>query len=105
MAWLNTPKFIDDGYRLYTEFQSYTLRIPTGFYMFFYRTRVVRSYNELYVGGTKTAADAKATELLADTSYTDVSVTRQDGGQYHVSATRKVFGAWTGWIPGWPPEL
>lgn len=105
MAWLNTLKKIDQGSRTAFENQAYYWNSGTGFYLPMHRSRSVTVYDELYVGGSKAAADALRDQLVAAGAYTDVAVIPAGAGQFHVSAQYKVIGAWSAWTYGWtPPE-
>ena len=96
-GWLNTPVLISEGSRVYPEYQTY---IGLSIYS---RKRKITLAFERYVGGDKTAADAKATVLAGDASYSDVAVQLAGGGQYHVVATKKTIGAWEAWSEGVAP--
>ena len=104
MSWLNILTFINDGHRVYTEYQTYMQVLPGGFYPSYYRSRKVTVYNERYVGGNLVSATAKADELLAQSAYVEATVVPLTGGQHHVIAVRKVLGAWSAWEAGTPPE-
>lgn len=96
-GWLNTPVLIESGARRYTEEQQYWIAGVLR-----RRTRTTTIANERYVGGDKTAADAKANTLTVLAGYSEVATNEAGGGQYHVVATKTTKEDWTAWDPPVP---
>jgi len=93
MSWFNEPVEIVDDYRVVDEKQF----IYWNSGVIWSRKRKMTYTASRFVGCGYTAAKAKADALNEDDSYKDIHLVPAAGGQYHVIATQKTEGAWSGW--------
>ena len=92
MAWGAGTQKITDTHKHYEIFRFYAFGWETQA-----RKRLITITEEIWVGMSDAAADAKVTALIADTTYTNVHKRLSAGGERQVTGTKKTEAAWSCW--------